>query len=181
MAHQGQEITNPRTGQWMKFLSIEPSSLVIESVSPSGSEAESEPLHVHPKQESGCEVRSGALVFEVNGDRREVAAGESITIPAGTPHRFWNDSGEDARSVQHFAPALRIAEFFEAFFALADLGQLTENGMPKLLPLAVMVGEFGDEIRPVFPPWPLVWAMSGALGPIARARGKGQGWLSALA
>jgi hypothetical protein len=34
-----------------------------------------------------------------------------------------------------------------------------------------MVPEFGDEIRPVSPPWPVLRAVAALLAPIARRRG----------
>ncbi|MET0769269.1 MAG: cupin domain-containing protein [Solirubrobacteraceae bacterium] len=169
MAHVGQTIVNPRTGQRMTFVQIDEQELRIDSVNPPTDERE--PLHVHPKQESGAELVSGSLVFEVDGVQRRVGQGESIRIPANTRHRFWNDGDEDAHSIQFFRPALDIASFFETFFALAERGQLDAKGMPSLLQLAVLVPEFSDEIRTVSPPWPVTRAMTAVLGPVARRRG----------
>jgi quercetin dioxygenase-like cupin family protein len=169
MAQLGQEISNPRTGQRMKFVDVGPDCLRIESVSPAADERE--PLHIHPRQESGTELLSGSLVFEVDGVQRRLAPGESISIPPNIAHRFWNDGGEDARWIGFFRPALATAAFFETLFELAAAGKLTESGMPRLLQLAVMVPEFSEEIRPVSPPWPILRTVATALGPIARARG----------
>jgi hypothetical protein len=116
-------------------------------------------------------VLSGSLVFEIAGERRFVGAGESVTIPANTPHRFWNAAPDDAQAVQYFRPGLETAAFFETLFALAQRDELDDKGMPKLLSLVLLVGEFGEEIRPVTPPWPLLRTMASALAPIARARG----------
>jgi hypothetical protein len=154
----------------MRFIELRDELLRIDSVNPSTS-AEREPKHIHPRQASGAEVRSGALVFEVDGEERRVGPGESISIPAGTPHRFWNQGEEDAHSIQFFEPALEIAAFFETFFALAQQGKLDDKGMPAPLQLALLVPEFEDEIRTVSPPWPVLRALSTLLGPLARARG----------
>jgi hypothetical protein len=170
MAYEGQEISNPRTGQRMKFIKLSDELLRIDSVNPRNLE-EREPGHIHPKQESGADVISGSLVFEVEGKERRVGPGESIAIPPNTPHRFWNEDNEDAHSVQFFKPALNIASFFETFFALAQQGKLDEKGMPGTLQLAVLVPEFGDELRPLTPPWPLLRALTAVLAPVARARG----------
>ena len=169
MPHQGQEIANPRTGQRMKFAELARAELRIETLNPPSDVRE--PVHTHPRQESGAEVTSGSLVFEVAGERRSLSPGETITIPAGTPHRFWNEGPADAQAIQFFRPALDTAAFFETLFALAERGQLDAKGMPKLLPLAALAGEFADEIRPVSPPWPLLRALTAALGPLARLRG----------
>jgi len=169
MAYEGQEIFNPRTGQRMKFIELRDELLRTESVNPPS--AEREPGHVHPKQESGAEVTSGSLVFEVDGEERRLGPGESISIPPNTPHRFWNEDSADARSVQFFEPALNIASFFETLFALAQQDELDGKGMPRLPQLMVMVPAFEDEIRPLSPPWPVLRALTTVLGPIARARG----------
>ena len=100
-----------------------------------------------------------------------MAAGESLTIAANEPHRFWNHETQDAESVQFFRPALDIASFFETLFVLAQRDELDAAGMPRPLQLAVMVPAFGDEIRPVRPPWPITVAFTSLLRPIARARG----------
>jgi quercetin dioxygenase-like cupin family protein len=169
MPREDQEIVNPRTGQRMRFVQMRDDELRIESVNPATDERE--PEHLHPRQESGADVRSGSLVFEVHGTPRRVGPGESIRIPANTPHRFWNESEEPAQSVQVFRPALGIAAFFETYFELARRGQLNEGGDIPLLQVAVMVPVFRDEIHLTRPPWPIVRAISALLGPIARRRG----------
>ncbi len=169
MGQAVEQIHNPRTGQRMRFVERRPEVLRIESVDSPG--AEREPVHVHPRQLSGAEVTAGSLVFEVDGRERRLGPGDSIAIPPGTPHRFWNDGTEPARSVQYFEPALDSAAFFEMLFDLAARDELDSKGMPRPLQLAVMVPEFGDEIRPVTPPWPVLRALTAVLGPIARARG----------
>jgi hypothetical protein len=42
--------------------------------------------------------------------------------------------------------------------------------MPKLLPLVTRVRQFGDEIRPVSPPWLLLRTIAVLLTPLARGR-----------
>lgn len=169
MSDAVREVSNPRTGQRLRFVDEGPGRVRVESLNPPT--AEREPLHVHPKQTSGAEVVSGSLVFEVDGAERRLTPGESIVIPPGVPHRFWNDGEEDAESIQFFEPALDSVAFFETLFALAATDQLDAKGMPKPLQLALMVPEFGDEIRPVSPPWPVLRALAFVLAPLARARG----------
>ncbi len=163
------EIRNPRTGQRLRFVESRPGLLRIESVNPPGSERE--PVHIHPRQTSGAEVIRGALVFEVEGREHRLTPGESITVPPGVRHRFWNDGEEDALSLQFFEPALDTAAFFETLFALTAAGEIDAKGMPKPLALALLVPEFGEEIRPVSPPWPVLRALAAVLAPVARARG----------
>src|ERR1700742_59215 len=53
---QGEQISNPRTGQRMTFVEMSEDLLRIETVHPPSEDRE--PLHVHPRQESGAEVLS---------------------------------------------------------------------------------------------------------------------------
>lgn len=169
MAREGQSIANVRTGQRMTFVELREEILRIDTMNPPTTERE--PAHVHPVQESGAEVISGSLVFEVDGQERRLGPGEAIEIPANTPHRFWPEGVEDAHSVQWFRPALDIASFFETFSVLAQQKKLDKRGMPGPMQLAVMVSAFSQELRPVSPPWPVVRALGAILGPVARRRG----------
>jgi quercetin dioxygenase-like cupin family protein len=173
MARTGDEIVNPRTGQRMVFLETGREtggrSLRIDTFNPPTGVPE--PEHVHPFQESGAQVLSGSLRFRVDGEERSVAAGDSITIPANTPHNFWNDGEAVAHAVQWFRPALKTDRFFESFFGLAQDGKLNAEGLPPLFQLAVMVPHFGDEIRLTKPPWILQRALLGALTPVGRMLG----------
>ena len=173
MAKADDEIFNPRTGQRMIFLETGAETygelLRNESYNPPTGVAE--PEHVHPFQESGAEVISGSVRFRVGGEERSLGAGESITIPAGTPHFFWNDGEEEAHFIGWFRPALKIDRFFESFFGLAQDGKLNEKGLPSFWQLAVMVPHFGDEIRLTSPPWALQRAIFGVLAQVGRMLG----------
>jgi quercetin dioxygenase-like cupin family protein len=169
----GSTIFNPRTGQRMRFLpDSTPEVLRIESVNPPTGVPE--PVHVHPRQESRAHVLRGRLRFTVDGVERVVGPGESITIPAATPHNFVSDGDEDAVSIQEFRPALRTERVFRVLFALAEDGDLDEHGMPSLLHLAVLGPAFADEMRVPRPPWPVQRAAFAVLRPIASRLGYGR-------
>jgi mannose-6-phosphate isomerase-like protein (cupin superfamily) len=173
MSQRDREIVNPRTGQRMRFLVTAEESdgalLRLETHNPPGPHAE--PLHVHPRQETRAAVVSGSLCFVVDGHERRIGPGEEIVIPAGVPHHFSNDGDEDAVAIQEARPALRLAEFFATYFALARDGVLDEDGRPPLLVSAALGPVFAEEIRLVTPPWPLQRAAYALLAPLARLRG----------
>jgi quercetin dioxygenase-like cupin family protein len=173
MGRADEEIHNPRTGQRMRFLPSDTEAagavLRIESFNPPTGVAE--PEHVHPHQESRATVSAGSLLFTVNGVQRRLGPGETLTIPAGTPHYFVNDGEDEAVSIQEFRPALRTAELFRTLFRLAEQDKLDEHGMPSLLTLAVFGPRFANEIRATKPPWPIQRLAFVLLGPIARVRG----------
>jgi quercetin dioxygenase-like cupin family protein len=173
MPRAGHEIFNPRTGQHMRFLVTAAESdgelLRIETRNPPTGVAE--PLHVHPRQETRAALVSGTLRFVVDGRERRLGPGDTITIPAGVPHRFVNDGDEDAVAIQEARPALCTAEFFDTYFALAARGELDDHGRPSLLGSSLLGPAFADEIRLVSPPWPVQRAAYAVLAPIARLRG----------
>ncbi len=173
MQETGREIVNPRTGQRMRFLLTSADTggelLRIETVNPPTGTGE--PMHVHPLQETRAEVVSGALRFVVDGEQRQLGPGDAIVIPAGVPHRFVNEGEVDAVAIQEARPALRLAEFFETYFALAERGELDEHGKPSLLRFVALGPAFADEIQLTSPPWPVQRALFALLGPLARLRG----------
>lgn len=176
MSSHPREIANPRTGQRMRFLltaaDTDGALMRVETRNPPNAIAE--PMHVHPHQETRAEVVSGTLRFVVAGQERRLGPGDSIIIPAGTPHRFWNDGDGEAVAIQEARPALRLAEFFDAYFKLAAAGEVDEHGRPPLLRSAILGPEFAEEIRLVNPPWPIQYLVYMMLAPIARLRGYGR-------
>jgi len=82
------------------------------------------PLHIHPTAEESYEVLSGTFDVCVGGQWRQLAAGESVTVPAGTPHTLRNGSGAEVRLVNVHKPALGFERFFRRFHALVCAGKL---------------------------------------------------------
>lgn len=173
MAKQGDQITNVRTGQRMIFRLTGKETngklLEIESFNPKSDIREA--IHVHPKQESSAEVISGKLHFLVGGKKHVIGPGESIVIPAGVPHCFWNEDDTEAHSVQRFLPALHIDEFFESYFALANDGKINSKGIPDILQLPLMGLKHKDEIRVITPPWPIQLLTYLILSPVSYLMG----------
>jgi len=100
----------------------------------------------------------------VRGREIRLGPGDRDVIPPNTPHTFRNEGPEEAHSIMEFRPALRIAEFFETFFVLAQRGELDSSGMPSLLQIAMSGPAFRREIRLPSPPW-LIQRL--ALAPLA--------------
>lgn len=170
MAH---EISNPRTGQRMIFRKTGKDTngqlLEVESFNPPSPMAE--PEHVHPFQESGCDVISGVLKFKIDGKVQTVRAGESVVIPAGIPHYFWNEGTDVAHHIGWFKPALTIENFFTSYFALARDGKLNEKGMPNFFLISMLSLRHQNDIRVVSPPWVIQKPLFVIIAPIAKALG----------
>ena len=75
-----------------------------------------------------------------------------MTVPAGTPHKFWNAGDEAAHFVCEVRPALQFESLLETMFALAADGKTNRKGMPNPLRLAVIANAHFDTVRLPFPP-----------------------------
>jgi hypothetical protein len=104
------------------------------------------PLHVHPSQAERFEVRGGRLRLTIGRSELLLGVGDSVTVPAGTPHTFAVE-GADAVSLRaEFAPAGELARFFEGLHRLAHEGHIDARGRPRSLAVAPFalahLGEF---------------------------------------
>jgi quercetin dioxygenase-like cupin family protein len=173
MIKQGDTITNTRTGQTMIFLKTGKETngelLEIECYSPPSNSKE--PEHVHPKQTNNFKMISGSCVFSVDGKEEIVEAGQKISVPPNTKHRFWNPGNMVAHYIQEFRPALHIDEFFETFFALSRDGKLNDKGIPDLFHGSLIMLKHKDEIRIVSPPWPVQLLTYWILSPFGKLAG----------
>ncbi len=69
-------------------------------------------LHLHRSDDEAWIVLSGRLGFRIDDSQREVPAGESILVPRGTRHSYWNATSEPARYLLVMTP--RIHSLIEA-------------------------------------------------------------------
>jgi Cupin domain. len=173
MIRQGDQITNPRTGQVMIFLKTSAETngelLQIECFSPPT--LEREPEHIHPFQQNSFEIISGRCIFRLDGKEQVVGPGQSIIIPANVPHYFWNAGDTVAHYIQEFRPALKIDCFFETFFALAKDAKLNKKGIPNFFHVSIIGLAHKDEIRLTNPPWALQHIIYKILAPFGKLMG----------
>jgi mannose-6-phosphate isomerase-like protein (cupin superfamily) len=154
MIRTGDTIENPITGEQITFIATsgdtDGEAVVIETVvQPDGFVAAA---HVHPKQEERFEIVSGTLGLKVGGEEIVAGPGETLTVPAGTPHRFWNAGDDEVRFRCEVRPALQFERLLETMFALAADGKTNGKGMPNPLRLAVIARAHFDVVRLPFPP-----------------------------
>ena len=154
MIHAGDTIHNPVTGERIVFRQTSRETngeaVVIETfVQPNGFVAAA---HVHPGQEERFEILRGSVGFKVGGKKLVAGPGQRLTVPAGTPHKFWNAGEEEAHFVCEVRPALQFEALLETMFALAADGKTNRKGMPNPLRLAVIAKAHFDTVRLPFPP-----------------------------
>jgi quercetin dioxygenase-like cupin family protein len=135
--------------------------------------------HVHPVQQETFSVIDGTMRFRIGrfGRRAIVAhAGETVSVPPGTPHWFGNAGNETSHARVEVRPALRMEELFEM---TEEIGQASVRGptswLPRLSDLALLVLEFQREVTaPDIPPF-LVKVILGPLAWLGRRRVRSQG------
>ena len=154
MIRAGDSIENPVTGERLVFHLTSAQTggekVVFETyVQPGGFVAA---RHVHPLQEERFEVLDGSVGFRVRGTSFVAERGERITIPAKTPHTFWNAGDGVARFLCEVQPALGFERLIETMFGLAAAGRTNRKGMPNPLQLAVVARHHFDDVRLPFPP-----------------------------
>ncbi|MBV9943866.1 MAG: cupin domain-containing protein [Solirubrobacterales bacterium] len=173
MAHAGQILENPVTGERITFRETAADTsgelLAIDLIlAPDGHVPGA---HVHPSQEERFEVLSGTMKFRLGRKKIIANAGDVVVVPAGSVHKFANAGEEPAHVRVEVRPALKMEQLFETTVALAHDGRTNANGMPKPLDLALFVREYEDEVRAAFPPSAIVKAAMAPLAWMARHRG----------
>src|SRR5881227_3481547 len=175
MISAGDTIHNPITGERLVFRKTSRETggqaVVIETyVQPNGFVAAA---HVHPSQEERFEILSGEVGFRIGREKVVAGPGQRLTVPAGTPHKFWNAGDEVAHFVCEVSPALQFESLLETMFALATDGKTNRKGMPNALRLAVIANAHFDTVRLPFPP---AWMQKAGLvlgAPLGRLLGYG--------
>ncbi|MGH2956936.1 MAG: cupin domain-containing protein [Solirubrobacterales bacterium] len=136
-----------------------------------GPEGEPPPPHYHPDQDERFEVLEGRLRVRVEGEERELAAGETLEIPRGTSHQLWNPSADPARAIWQTRPAGRTEEWFSSIDALYGEGRVEPGGRPSPLAFAPLLSEYRDVFRLGAGPEPVTRPLISLLGLLGRIRG----------
>ncbi len=95
--------------------------------------ADGPPLHVHFREVEEGIVKAGTLGAEVGGEKIVVATGDSVVLPAGVPHRWWNAGDDLLEFSGHVAPAVDLDRYLQGIFAVLNA---STNGRPPLFYLA---------------------------------------------
>lgn len=127
--------------------------------------------HYHPSYDETFEVVEGEFSIEVDGESQLVSAGESVTVEAGIPHTFSNESDTYASCIIEARPAARLSEVVHLLFGLAHDGKLAESGQPSFFQAMVMAEEFSDDTVFTSPPPAVLKVLATIFAPIGRLMG----------
>lgn len=76
------------------------------------------PLHLHHSDDEAWYVLEGVLRVRKGDEVVEAGAGESVLVPRGVSHTYWNGSTEPLRYLLVMTP--RIHQLIEAIHATAE-------------------------------------------------------------
>ena len=124
--------------------------------------------HVHSSQVERLEVISGAMKVKMNGREHILTSGQSIEVPAGTPHTQ-APVGEGPGSVRiQVRPAGRTQAFLEQVARLCREGKVTRAGYPRPVAGAELVLEYSDTGHAASPPLHVQRRIAGLVMGLAR-------------
>jgi mannose-6-phosphate isomerase-like protein (cupin superfamily) len=167
MAHTGQTLENPASGERITFRQTAANTggelLTIDLELPANRRVPGG-QHIHPKQEERFEVLEGTMRFKMGRKRVVAGPGEVVVVPPGQKHDFANVGDGDALVRVEVRPALKMEQLFETAVGLAEQGRTMLGGIPTPLDLALFTEEFEDEVQGAFPPR---WLQRIVLAPLA--------------
>jgi mannose-6-phosphate isomerase-like protein (cupin superfamily) len=86
------------------------------------------PLHIHYAEDEEGVIVAGTLSAEVNGQRLIFGPGETVRLPRGVPHRWWNDGDQPLTFEGYTRPAVDLDRYLQAVFEVINAG--TPNRPP---------------------------------------------------
>ena len=94
--------------------------------------SEGPPLHFHKTFSEKFEVVEGTLYLQVGNEKKILKPGESILVPNGTSHRFYNISDDLVRFRITFEPGhTGMENFIKIIYSLAQDGLTDKKGKPN--------------------------------------------------
>jgi quercetin dioxygenase-like cupin family protein len=130
------------------------------------------PDHFHSGQVERFEVLDGRLELRVAGARRQLCAGDTVIVPAGTRHAMWTTATTSARVRWQTRPALRSADFFAATVKLASEGRIRPDGTPDIWDSALLLRAYRHEFQLGLLPPMVMGVVVALLAALARLLGR---------
>ena len=127
--------------------------------------------HIHPSIDETFTILKGRVGIAIDGRKTIAEPGQSLHVPRGTAHDWWNAGDEEAHILVEVTPAARFEAMIRNLFGLAQDGKTDKKGIPNLLQLALIAREFEDVAQLTRPPRLVQKVLFGILAPIARLKG----------
>jgi quercetin dioxygenase-like cupin family protein len=96
---------------------VSETSFAFETIDPPGTGV---PPHVHPTQDEHIYVLGGVFTLYLDGKWEKAGPGDTVRLPKGLPHAYYNRSDDLCRALFWVSPAGRLAELFDELHDLTD-------------------------------------------------------------
>lgn len=83
---------------------------------------EGPPRHIHHHEDEAGTVTAGTLSAEVGGQRIEAGPGQSLRLPRGVPHRWWNAGDAPLAFEGQVRPVVDLDRYLQAIFEVMNAG-----------------------------------------------------------
>ena len=155
MAFKNKQISNPKTGQDIKFLQTakDTDGKILEMEATYNSHSKEPAAHYHPFQVEDFTVLSGQLTVRMDEHLKVLKQGDTLHIPINKVHSMWNDTDEKTIVNWKVQPAMDTDNLLETATGLAIDGKTNNDGMPNILQVALMANKYSDVFRLANPPF----------------------------
>ena len=155
MAFKNKQISNPKTGQDIKFLQTakDTDGKILEMEATYNSHSKEPAAHYHPFQVEDFTVLSGQLTVRMDEHLKVLKQGDTLHIPINKVHSMWNDTDEKTIVNWKVQPAMDTDNLLETATGLAIDGKTNNDGMPNILQVALMANKYSDVFRLASPPF----------------------------
>jgi len=83
---------------------------------------EGPPLHIHHVEDEEGVVTAGVLSADVGGARVAARPGQTVRLPRGVPHRWWNQGDELLEFEGTARPVVDLDRYLQAMFEVMNAG-----------------------------------------------------------
>lgn len=169
MAFKGKQISNPKTGQDIKFLQTakDTDGKLLEMEATYNARSKEPATHYHPFQVEDFTVLSGQLTVRMDSQLKVLKQGDALHIPLNKVHAMWNDTDEKTIVNWKVRPAMNTENLLETATGLAIDGKTKADGMPKILQVALMANKYAAVFRLAKPPFAVQKILFVVLAPFA--------------
>ncbi|MEI2739371.1 MAG: cupin domain-containing protein [Chitinophagaceae bacterium] len=155
MAFKNKLISNPKTGQDIKFLQTakDTDGRLLEMEATYNSHSKEPAAHYHPFQVEDFTILSGELTVRIDGQLKILKQGDMLHIPVNKVHAMWNNTDGITIVNWKVKPAMNTDNFLETATGLAIDGKTNKEGMPDILQVALMANKYSGVFRLSKPPF----------------------------
>ena len=140
--------------QWKDIRNAEAGTVLLAA------ETGGPPVHFHPVQEEEFYIRQGELTVYKKDKWITLRAGDSLTIPAKTPHTYKNASKETVLFDFCITPRVRFKQMLEEMDMYVQQNKIRGTDFRSVLYLCRVMAAFPDVTQSVKPPQLVVKIMA---------------------